>query len=172
MARQKTVDVIIETPKGARNKYVYDEEYKAFRLRKILPAGAVFPFDFGFIPDTKGEDGDPIDVLVIMDEPAYPGCIVESRVIGALKALQTERDKTTVRNDRFIAVSIDSDLYKDVRDIKDLNKTVRSQIEQFFISYNSQAGKTFAPKGWAGAAQSMKLIEESEKEKQKEKEEK
>jgi inorganic pyrophosphatase len=158
MARQKTIDIVIETPKGARNKYVYDEKFKAFRLKKILPAGAVFPFDFGFIPGTMGEDGDPIDVLVIMDEPAYPGCIIESRVIGALKARQTEKGKT-LQNDRLIAVCIDSDLYKNVRDIKDLNKTVRSQIEQFFISYNSQAGKVFHPQGWTGAAGATRLVE-------------
>src|SRR5438045_7526647 len=87
-----SIDVVIETPRSCRNKYAWDENAKAFRLKKIMPAGAVFPFDFGFIPGTKGEDGDPIDVLVIMDEPAFPGCIIECRIVGALKAKQTERD--------------------------------------------------------------------------------
>ncbi|MGZ3853781.1 MAG: inorganic diphosphatase, partial [Flavisolibacter sp.] len=104
-SKKDTVDIIIETPKGCRNKYAYDQQLEKFRLKKILPAGAVFPFDFGFIPGTKGEDGDPLDVLVIMDEPAYPGCVIECRGIGALKAKQTERDNKTEENDRLIAVS-------------------------------------------------------------------
>src|SRR4051812_420675 len=118
------IDVVIETPKGDRNKYAYDKKLKAFRLKKILPAGAVFPFDFGFIPDTKGEDGDPVDILVIMDEPAYPGCIVETRIIGALKAKQTEKDDVTQQNDRVIGVAVTSQLYKDLQEIDNVNEGV------------------------------------------------
>ncbi|MBO9682445.1 MAG: inorganic diphosphatase [Flavisolibacter sp.] len=159
--KKETIDIIIETPKGCRNKYAYDEEVKAFRLKKILPVGAVFPFDFGFIPDTKGEDGDPLDVLVIMDEPAYPGCVVECRVIGALKAKQTERDGKTEENDRLIAVSVVSTSYSEVRSLKDINKNILDEIEHFFISYNEQAGKKFEPGGWANAKESMMLIEKA-----------
>lgn len=153
--KRNTVDIIIETPKGCRNKYAYDEEVKRFRLKKILPAGAVFPFDFGFIPDTKGEDGDPLDVLVIMDEPAYPGCIVECKIIGALKAKQTERDGRVEENDRLIAVSIVSTTYSEVRSLNDINKNILDEIEHFFISYNHQAGKKFETDGWANAKEAM-----------------
>ncbi|HET7898927.1 MAG TPA: inorganic diphosphatase, partial [Flavisolibacter sp.] len=105
MGKEKnSFDVVIETPKGSRNKYAWNEKKEVFRLKKILPEGAVFPFDFGFFPKTKGEDGDPVDVLVIMDEPAYPGCVIECRIIGALKAKQTEKKKKAVENDRLIAV--------------------------------------------------------------------
>lgn len=156
--KKETIDVIIETPKGCRNKYAFDEEAKAFRLKKILPAGAVFPFDFGFIPDTKGEDGDPLDVLVIMDEPAYPGCIVESRIIGALKAKQTERNGKVEENDRLIAVSVVSTGYSEVRSLKDINKNILDEIEHFFVSYNQQAGKKFETAGWANAKEAMLLI--------------
>lgn len=152
------IDVVIETPKGCRNKYNYDEKLKAFKLKKILPAGAVFPFDFGFIPDTKGEDGDPLDVLVIMDEPAYPGCIVECRIIGALKAKQTEKNQKTEENDRLIAVSIVSNGYSDVKELDDINKNTLSEIEHFFISYNEQEGKKFEPQGWANAKEAVHLI--------------
>src|SRR4051812_38265137 len=72
------LNVILETPKGSRNKYSYDNEKELFRLKKVLPVGAVFPFDFGFIPGTVGEDGDPLDVLLFMDEPVFPGCLVEA----------------------------------------------------------------------------------------------
>jgi inorganic pyrophosphatase len=158
MSKKETIDIVIETPKGCRNKYAYDDELKAFRLKKILPAGAMFPFDFGFIPDTKGEDGDPLDVLVIMDEPMYPGCIVECRIVGALKAKQTEKNKKTEENDRLIAVSVVSSRYSDVNELKDLNKNLLNEIEHFFISYNEQEGKKFEPQGWADSKEALKLI--------------
>lgn len=156
-----SLDVVIETPKGSRNKYVWDEEGKAFRLKKILPAGAVFPFDFGFIPGTKGEDGDPIDVLVIMDEPAFPGCVVECRIIGALKATQTERDGRVEQNDRFVGISVLSELYKGFREIGALHKNVLNEIEHFFVSYNQLAGKKFEPQGWANANEAKERVKQS-----------
>lgn len=161
LKKKQTVDIIIETPKGCRNKYAYDEEVKAFRLKKILPAGAVFPFDFGFIPGTKGGDGDPLDVLVIMDEPAYPGCLVECRIIGALRAKQTERDGQKEENDRLVAVSVVSTSYSEVHTLKDINKKVLDEIEHFFISYNQQAGKKFEPQGWTNAREAMQIIKEA-----------
>ena len=161
MSKEKdTIDIVIETPKGCRNKYNYNEKLEAFRLKKILPAGAVFPFDFGFIPGTKAEDGDPLDVLVIMDEPAYPGCVVECRVIGALKAKQSEKKKME-ENDRLIAVSVVSNNYSDVKELKDVNKNTLDEIEHFFISYNEQEGKTFAPQGWANAKEAMQLVKKA-----------
>lgn len=161
MPKEKAIDIVIETPKGCRNKYAYDEKSKAFRLKKILPAGAVFPFDFGFIPGTKGEDGDPLDVLVIMDEPMYPGCIVECRIVGALKAKQTEKDKKIEENDRLIAVSVVSNDYSEVNELKDLNKNLLDEIQHFFISYNEQEGKKFAPQGWADSKEALKLIKKA-----------
>jgi inorganic pyrophosphatase len=96
--------VIIETPQGSRNKFDYDAELGLFKLGGVLPAGAVFPFDFGFVPSTTGGDGDPLDVLVLMDEAAFAGCLVEARLIGVIEAKQTERDGKTTRNDRLVAV--------------------------------------------------------------------
>ncbi|MFL5739634.1 MAG: inorganic diphosphatase [Flavisolibacter sp.] len=159
-ADNRSLDVIIETPKGDRNKYVYDQKKKAYRLKKILPAGSVFPFDFGFIPDTRGEDGDPLDVLVIMDEPAYPGCILEVQIIGVLKALQIEKNKA-VRNDRLVAVSTASHMYKGLEEITDLDKNIQEEIKQFFVSYNMLAGKEFKPEGWEGAKKARKLIKKA-----------
>src|SRR4029453_15828071 len=78
----KTVRVVIETPKGSRNKYAFDVKDKFFALKKVLPAGMAFPYDFGFVPSTRAEDGDPVDVLVLMDEPAFPGCVLTCRPIG------------------------------------------------------------------------------------------
>ena len=81
----RSVHVIIETPKGSRNKFAFDEKQKVFRLKKVLPVGMAFPYDFGFVPSTRAEDGDPIDVLVLMDEPAFPGCVLDCRVIGIIE---------------------------------------------------------------------------------------
>ena len=84
----KDINAVVETPKGSRNKYVYDEETGGYKLKKALPAGMVFPFDFGFIPATNAEDGDPMDVLVLTDAPTFSGCILESKVIVIIKVQQ------------------------------------------------------------------------------------
>lgn len=137
-----TVRVVIETSRGSRNKYHYDPDHGVFTLKKILPEGHVFPFDFGFIPQTRGEDGDPLDVLVMMDAPAFAGCVVECRLIGVLQARQT-RDARMVRNDRFIAVADGSIAFRRYRDIGDIEPDLVDQIRHFFVSYNEMEGKQF-----------------------------
>jgi inorganic pyrophosphatase len=77
--------VVIETPKGSRNKYAFNPDLGVFELRKVLPAGMVFPYDFGFVPRTRAGDGDPLDVLVLMDEPAFPGCVLGCRLVGVIR---------------------------------------------------------------------------------------
>src|SRR5919107_916909 len=99
--------VVIDTPKDSRNKYKFDEKLGVFKLGGVLPVGAFFPFDFGYIPNTRGGDGDPLDVLVLMDEPAFVGCLIPSRLIGVIEADQTEGGRT-LRNDRLIAVAAHS----------------------------------------------------------------
>ncbi len=111
---KKSLRVVIETPKGSRNKFKYDEDLGCYRLNKVLPEGMSFPLDFGFVPQTKAEDGDPLDVLVLMDQPAYPGIVVESRIVGVIEAEQTDGDKT-IRNDRVLAVSVDSHTHADIK---------------------------------------------------------
>src|SRR5262245_34939487 len=90
---KRTVQVVVETPKGSRNKYAFDAETRVFTLKKVLPAGMAFPYDFGFIPSTKAEDGDPIDVLVLMDEPAFSGCVLSCRLIGVIEGEQSNGKK-------------------------------------------------------------------------------
>src|SRR3977135_997199 len=99
----QTIHVVIEHPKGSRNKYAFDPEQKVFELKKVLPAGMAFPYDFGFIPSTKAEDGDPVDVLVLMDEPAFPGVVVKCRLIGIIEGEQGDNEDKE-RNDRVVAV--------------------------------------------------------------------
>jgi len=155
------VNVIIETPRGKQNKFTFDPKLCVFMLKKTLPMGTVFPFDFGFIPQTLGEDGDPLDILVIIDEPVYPGCLIVTRLLGVLQAEQEEGKGKKIRNDRLVAVSNCSVLYENIKNIDDLNKSMVTEIENFFIDYNKHAGKKFNPLGWKNARAAMKLIENS-----------
>jgi inorganic pyrophosphatase len=159
-AESDELNVIIETPKGSRNKFNYDEEHHLFKLGGVLPAGAVFPFDFGFIPSTLGGDGDPLDVLLLMDEPAFPGCLVPARLIAVIEAEQTERDGETTRNDRLIAIAADSHTHRNVRTLADISTALVDEIEHFFVSYNQIKGKQFKPLGRFGPIKAARLIEE------------
>lgn len=133
---------IIETPKNRRNKFDYDPQTDLFQLGGLLPEGMVFPFDFGFIPSTLGEDGDPLDVLVMMDEPAHVGCILCVRIIGVIKAEQTEDGKTET-NSRLLAVSIHSHTHEKLTSTKEVSPSILSQLEEFFVNYNKLHGKKF-----------------------------
>jgi inorganic pyrophosphatase len=158
--KNNIVHVVIETPQYSPNKYAYDPELKIFKLKKTLPLGSEFPFDFGFIPNTICEDGDPLDVLVLIEGQTYPGCLVCSRLVGVLEASQTEKNGKTLRNDRLIAISVESMLYADVFDIKELNKNMVKQIEDFFINYNKQEGKVFKPLKWGGTKSAIKKVKQ------------
>lgn len=138
----KKIQVIIETPKGSRNKYAFDPDQRVFTLKKVLPEGMVFPHDFGFIPRTEAEDGDPIDVLILMDEPAFPGCLVRARLIGVIEGEQTEDGKSE-RNDRLLAVSETSHTHSDIKSIGDLNKSLLEEVEKFFVNYHANDGAEF-----------------------------
>ena len=154
------LNVIVETPRGERNKYAFDPETGVFELKGVLTAGHSFPYDFGFIPETEGGDGDPLDVLVLMEEPAFPGCLVKCRLIGGIEAEETE-DQETNRNDRLIAVASKSILYADTNKLTDLPKRVIDQIEHFFISYNEAKGKRFDVLGRFTPAEARKLVRSS-----------
>jgi inorganic pyrophosphatase len=151
------VVVVIETPQGSPNKLAFEPRYGAFVLTGVLPAGAVFPFDFGFVPSTRAEDGDPLDVLVLMDAPVYPGCIVPSRLIGVIEAEQTEAGKTE-RNDRLLAVAVDSAAHRSIHQLNDLSQDLVAQIEHFFVSYNEMKGKRFEVKKRAGSRRARALV--------------
>ena len=148
---------IIETPKNRRNKFDYDPDSGLFRLAGLLPEGMAFPFDFGFIPSTLGEDGDPLDVMVLLDEPAHVGCLLDVRIVGVIEADQTQDGKTE-RNDRLLAVAIHSYSHDDVSSIDDLSKTFLQQVEQFFVSYNKLRGKKFKIRGCGGPKRALAVI--------------
>jgi inorganic pyrophosphatase len=152
--------VVIETPKGSRNKFAFDPTQKVFTLRKVLPAGMVFPYDFGFLPRTVAPDGDPIDVLLLMDEPAYPGVVVRSRIIGVIEGEQLD-GKKRIRNDRLLAVAESNHLYADIRRAKDLPDQFLKELEEFFVNYHRLEGKQYRLLGCKQVDAARKLIKQA-----------
>jgi inorganic pyrophosphatase len=133
---------------------------RKFKLSKVMPEGMMFPYDFGFVPSTKAEDGDPLDVLVLTDEPLFTGCLVECTVIGALKAEQKEEGHTN-RNDRLIAVANQSLLYCETKTLKDLNPKVLEQIEAFFVNYQKVRKIEVTILGHAGPTEARRILAKS-----------
>jgi inorganic pyrophosphatase len=156
------VNVIIETPKGSPNKYKYHDDLHLYEINNVMPAGVAFPYDFGFIPNTVGDDGDPLDVLVLMDFPVFPGCLVQSRLVGVILAEQGKKGKM-IRNDRFIAVYKKSKLYENIAVISDIGDSMMNEIEHFFASYNQVRGRVFNPLGRLGPDDAVKLIKAGER---------
>jgi inorganic pyrophosphatase len=155
----KKMHVIVETPKGSTIKYDYNIKFACYESGRMLPAGMAFPYDFGFIPGTKGEDGDPLDVIIYSSEPRFTGCVVECRIIGGIKVLQHERNGNKVRNDRFIAVPVKDRNTHDITDISDITDMELTSLEQFFINYNAATGKKFIPLDRMDAAMAVQTIE-------------
>jgi inorganic pyrophosphatase len=156
----ETLHAIIDTPKGSRNKFKWDEKHELYKLSGVLTVGAFFPYDFGFVPSTLADDGDPIDVLVLMDEPVFVGCLVPSRLIGGFYAKQTESGKTE-RNDRLLAVAANSRNHHNVRTLDDLSQNLVHEIEHFFVSYNASKGKAFEAQERFGPDQARRLVQEA-----------
>jgi inorganic pyrophosphatase len=139
---EATCRVVIETSKGDRSKFAHDPETGAFLLKKLLPDGMSFPTDFGFIPSTVAADGDPLDAMVLHDEPLPMGSMVTVRLLGVIEAQQTEDGKSE-RNDRLMTVSVASHLYKRVRRVEDLGDEYIRNLQEFFVTYNRLSGKGF-----------------------------
>src|SRR5438477_10810010 len=156
-SKKRVCRAIIETPKGFRNKFDYDPDSGLFKLGGLLPEGMMFPFDFGFVPSTLAEDGDPMDIMVLMDAPAHVGCLIEVRIIGIINAEQSEDGKTET-NDRLLGVAIHSYDHEDLESIGDVSKTLLDQVEEFFVSYNKQRGKKFKVTGTGGPGKAMKFL--------------
>jgi inorganic pyrophosphatase len=156
------LNVIVDTPKGSHNKFKYDPKLGLFKVGHILPVGATFPFDFGFLPSTRGGDGDPLDVVILMDAPAFPGCLVGTRLIGVIEATQTESG-TSEKNDRLVGVAVKSRPHADIATLNDLDENLLDELEHFFISYNEIKGKRFKPTGRFGPERAEELAREGMK---------
>jgi inorganic pyrophosphatase len=152
--------VVIETPKGSRNKFAFNAEEHTFELKQVLPSGMEFPYDFGFVPSTEADDGDPIDVLVLMDEPAFPGCVLSCRIIGVIEGEQESGNngKKKTRNDRIVAVEKDAHSWADIQTPDDLGNKFQKELEEFFVNYHRLIGKKYRILGMKGPAQARKLV--------------
>lgn len=152
------VTVVVETPRGSRNKYKYDPECRALRLGSVLADGLSFPYDFGFVPSTRGEDGDPLDVLLFLDHGVPPGCVVTARPIGVLEVRQREGAGKWKRNDRFLAVASRAHEHGHLQDLADLRPHLLDEVEAFFVHYAGFNGKTLEVLGRRGPKHAERLL--------------
>jgi inorganic pyrophosphatase len=156
-SEKKLLRVVIETPKGSRNKFAFNLDEHLFELKAVLPSGMGFPYDFGFVPSTKADDGDPIDVLVLMDEPAFPGCVLACRPIGVIEGEQLEKKKK-IRNDRIVAIEQSAHSWADIKTVDDLGKEFSRELEEFFVNYHRLSGKRYQVLGLKGPDRARKLV--------------
>jgi inorganic pyrophosphatase len=157
---KSSVQVVVETPKGSRNKYNFDPKLRSFTLSRVLPDGMVFPYDFGFVPSTMAEDGDPIDVLLLMDSPAFPGCVIESRLIGVIEGEQTENGKKQ-RNDRLLAVANQNHAHSGLKDISEMNQKLVKEVGEFFVNYHRQDAIKYKFLGTKGPKEAARLLDQA-----------
>jgi inorganic pyrophosphatase len=154
-----SVNAVIEAVRDTRNKFKYDPSLGLFIHDNALAPGETYPFDFGFIPSTTADDGDPIDVLVLMDEPAFVGAVVPARLVGVIEATQSEKDSEPVRNDRLLAVARKSHIYRDAKALNDLPTALVEEVEHFWVTYNQLKGREFTPIGRGGQIKAKHLVE-------------
>jgi len=153
------LNVIVETSKGQRSKFKYDPKRGIFQLEKRLPLGLVFPFDFGFVPSTIGEDGDPLDALILGEEPTIPGTLVLCQLTAVLEAEQSEKEETK-RNDRFIVTPLDAKSRKPLEPAIQFDKSLMDAVAEFFVVYNKLQGKAFHKLGIRGTKRAHELMEQ------------
>ena len=157
MPEQKgVIEAVIEIPKGSRNKYEYDHASGAIRLDRVLFSSVHYPADYGFVPGTEAADGDPLDVLVLVDEPTFPGCHMTVRPIGVL-VMRDEKGE----DEKILAVPIADPRLDEIRDISDVNEHLRAEIENFFATYKVLEGKPTQVCGWRGRDEAWSVIERS-----------
>ena len=150
---------VIEATQGTRHKLKYQREWRAFVLSGALPLGLSFPYDFGFLPSTRGDDGDPLDVVLLADEAMPPGTVAPCRLVGVIEAAQQSEDERAERNDRLLAVAEPSHRYGECRELRDIAAAALEEIEHFFIVYNAHKGGRFTPLARRGRAAAIRLVE-------------
>jgi inorganic pyrophosphatase len=156
------VNVVVETPRGSRAKFDYDPKLKTFTLSKSLLTGLTYPHDWGFVPSTKADDGDPIDIMVVHDATTFPGVVLTCRAIGILQIEQNSNGKTE-RNDRLFAVPKDSHSEQALQDVRDLSEPIQQELEKFFKATDELEDKTLTILGWKGPKAAVQAIKTAAK---------
>ncbi|MGH9079347.1 MAG: inorganic diphosphatase [Acidimicrobiales bacterium] len=157
MSTDRTIEVIVEIPRGSRNKYEYDHQRHLIRLDRRLFSATVYPTDYGFVPDTLAEDGDPLDVLVLIDEPTFPGCLVESRPVGVFSMMDEHGPDA-----KIISVACGDPTWEGVVDLEGLPRLLTFEIAHFFDVYKDlEPGKRTEVQGFDGVDAAWDEIERS-----------
>jgi len=149
------VNAVIEISRGQTNKYEYDKQLHVFRLDRNLYSPVHYPGDYGFIPSTLSDDGDPLDVLVLVDAPSFTGCVMTVRPIGVLEMVDQEK-----KDEKILAVGTNNPIYKGVRDYSELYPHLLLEIEHFFSVYKELEAKTTRISGWEDATEARKMVSE------------
>lgn len=150
--------MIVEIPKGSGNKYEYDHTLGVFRLDRALYSPMHYPGDYGFIPGTLAEDGDPMDVLVLVDQPSFPGCLIEVRPVAVLHMVDSK-----IRDHKIIAVPTRNPRYDQIHTLDQIFAHIRREIEHFFAIYKELESKVTEMHGWGDPREARKLIVDSRK---------
>ncbi len=151
-----TIPVMIEIPKGCRNKYEYDKERKVLKFDRMLFSAVHYPSDYGFIPETLAEDGDPLDALVLVWEPTFPGCYIEARPIGLFKMYDEKGP-----DEKILCVPIGDPFWNHIENLSDVPPHLLKEIEHFFSIYKDLEEKKVGIEGWEGRPQAVKAIKSS-----------
>ena len=152
----KTLHCVVEIPKGSRNKYEWDPELRAVKLDRFLFSSFVYPTDYGFIPQTKGEDGDPLDCLVCVSEPTFPGCVIPVKPV-ALFRMSDEKGP----DDKVVCVPCDDPNWAHVNDLGDVPEQLRDEITHFFSFYKQPEGKEVEIGGWFDRGEATRVLDEA-----------
>ncbi|MDP3065778.1 MAG: inorganic diphosphatase [Methanobacteriaceae archaeon] len=150
------VYAVIEIPKGSRNKYEYDKDMEAFALDRVLYSPFHYPAEYGIIPQTLYDDGDPMDIMVMMDQPTFPGCVIECRPIGMMKMIDGGD-----HDDKILAVPTQDPRYQEITDIDQISPHFLKEIVHFFQDYKKLEGKETEVLGWENKDEAMTAIEHS-----------
>lgn len=153
--KQGLINVLIEIPAGSKNKYEFDKEMQAFALDRVLYSSVQYPYDYGFVPNTLADDGDPLDGMVIMDQPTFPGCVIAARPIGMLEMIDGGD-----RDEKILCVPDKDPRYAKVRSLQDVQPHYLDEIAEFFKTYKNLEKKSVQILGWQDVDKVMPLVEE------------
>lgn len=153
------VHVVVESPRGSRVKLKYEPELGAFTISRPLILGFTYPFDWGFVPSTRAEDGDPLDAMVLLDAPTFPGVVIPVKALGVLRVTQKGKEGGRVRNDRIFTAPASAARLDAINDMTALPERIREEMEQFFVSVVALADKEIKLEGWGGPEEAEALVD-------------
>lgn len=153
---QRNLRVVVETPRGANIKIKFDDKLGCFCLSRMLPLGVTYPYDFGFVPQTLAQDGDPLDAMVLIDAVTYPGVVITCRLLGALQV--EERGLRGRPNHRLVAVPMKAARRDDWRNFSDLGKRMQQELERFFVMSSAFTSKDPVVRGWVGPDAAFEMV--------------